>query len=105
MKVLLFLCSESYALDQVSNRLSIFHVMDGLNSAAFPISIPGMALSSLWERDAQDPMIFRYDTVIMLDNQQIASFPSQIDFQGLNRARSVGTMHLCYPRPVALSFS
>src|ERR1700733_9821533 len=92
MRVVTFICSESYSLDQASNRLSVFHIMDGINSATFPVLIRGMSLFAVWERDQYDPTTFQYDIKIMLDTQQLGKLTAQVDFQGHNRARAIGTI-------------
>jgi hypothetical protein len=92
MRVPTFICSESCALDQASSRLSVFHIMDGINSTTFPVIIRGMSLYVLWERDEHDSMIFQYDIKIMLGADQLAKLTAQVDFKGHNRARAIGNI-------------
>lgn len=92
MRVATFVCSESCALDQSSNRVSIFHIMDGINATAFPVTIRGMSLYILWERDEHDPVVFQYSVRIMLGTEQLARLTAQGDFKGHTRARVIGTI-------------
>jgi hypothetical protein len=90
MRVVTFVCSDSFSIDQATNRLSLFHIIDRISAPSFPVVIPGMALCAVWERDQHDPITVEYDMKIMLDAQHLAKMTGQIDFRGHDRARAVG---------------
>jgi hypothetical protein len=90
MRVVTFVCSDSFSIDQATHRLSLFHIIDRISAPSFPVVIPGMALCAVWERDQHDPITVEYDMKIMLDAQLLAKMTGQIDFRGHDRARAVG---------------
>jgi hypothetical protein len=92
MRVATLICSESFSLDQASNRVSIFHIMDGISATVFPVVVRGMSLYVLWEREQHDPATFQYVIKIMLETEQLARLTAQGDFKGHTRARVIGNI-------------
>jgi len=49
----LVLC-ESFAVDQATNRLSIFNIVETTVVAGFPVAIPSLAILTVWMRENGD---------------------------------------------------
>ncbi len=49
-----FLVAESLAVDRFTNRISLFHVIEEIRSASFPIVIPQAVAVSHWIAEAGD---------------------------------------------------
>lgn len=49
-----FLVAEDLAVDQTTNRLSLFNVLDSFQAARFPLLIPKCAAVALWKKEAAD---------------------------------------------------
>jgi hypothetical protein len=108
MRLVLFTCAESAAIDQTTNRLSIFRVMEEIGSPAFPGAWPQMWIIAAGIRDENDPSVYNLTMRITLTGQQqpIVAAPFMIDFQNRSRARALGQIAgLVLPNPGVLRFS
>lgn len=85
--LLFFVPSESCSIDASSNRVSLFHVCEQLNLAAFPGLIPQMSVVTLWERrsDESDDDKFT-QTIVLRDPDGSVLCQTQASFQ-LKRRR------------------
>src|ERR1700689_3033427 len=54
MKAKLFLCCESCSVDVRRNSLSLFHVIEEINSPSFPTIIPRLTLALFLDREASE---------------------------------------------------
>jgi hypothetical protein len=52
--LLLFVPTESLSIDQGSNRLSLFNVLEQINVANFPARLAQICLVTLWQRDRNE---------------------------------------------------
>lgn len=50
----LFAVCESCSIDQASNRLSLFNILEETNSEGLPVRVASMAIVSLWLFDPAD---------------------------------------------------
>lgn len=105
MKTVLLTAAQSGAIDQGSNLLSIFNVLDDFSSATFPIALP-VTVIAIFERDLNEPNDPQINLVIKLDNEDpIFERRLPFNFQGKKRARVFGVLQsLVVPRPGMLSF-
>ena len=49
-----FIVSESISVDQRTNRVSVFNVVDELQVSQFPATIPQVVATSAWNREPSD---------------------------------------------------
>lgn len=52
----LLVVSESISIDQSTNQLSIFGVLEQVNGSGFPLIIPALVLTAVWMPDAGDEL-------------------------------------------------
>jgi hypothetical protein len=55
MRCDLFAIAESAAIDLQTNRLSIFHIWDEVNTTNFPALIPSVAIVAIFTREENEP--------------------------------------------------
>jgi hypothetical protein len=53
-KIIFSACSQLVSVDHYTNTLSLFHIIEQLNSKTFPFLWPQMFISSLWKRENQE---------------------------------------------------
>jgi len=83
MNARFLLCAESIAVDQRRNSLSLFHIIEELNIAAFPIAIPYMAVVAMFDRTLEEPSDPEgVELTIFLGNQEISRGAMRLNFQG-----------------------
>ncbi|MDR3461368.1 MAG: hypothetical protein P4L76_03510 [Beijerinckiaceae bacterium] len=92
MKVHYITCAKSSSVDSKTNQLSLFHVLDEIGAAAFPLHLHSVCVAALFEREAEDAVTQSYALVVKLDGGLLASFTMTIDFSGARRNRSVNTV-------------
>jgi len=95
MKTLLTTCVESFAVDQLTNRLSLFHIFDEINAASFPILVPSMTVVVFWEAEASDLVDgpLNFDIAISLDNDQLGKISGVFEMGGRSRGRHLATLN------------
>ncbi len=49
-----FVVAESVSIDQLTNRVSIFNILERIQAPAFPLTFPKLMAVSLWEEDEID---------------------------------------------------
>lgn len=80
MQLKFLICGESAAVDNRRNSLSIFHMLDEINAAAFPVVVAQMCIAMLFERNANDaPEPNNVSLQISLNDQEL--FRTQIDLR------------------------
>jgi hypothetical protein len=100
MRVLLFAVAESAAIDQGTNRLSLFNLLEEIISPAFTIVFPQLTIATISSREEVEPSLFTLSLRITLGDQQLVESSLSVDFQGRPRARTLGVMSgLMVPRP------
>lgn len=83
------ICAQSFAVDRVTNRLSLFNVLDAIQSQNFPVLIPEFVVVVLLTRELADPAQFDSEATFSLDDQVIARVPGQVGFQESVTSRHV----------------
>lgn len=100
MQTKLFLCALSSALDARKNSISVFHILEEVHAAAYPIVLGGMAVVALLELDEDEPINPEIELRIFLGNQQLFAGPFQTNFQVHRKARAVAEFNgLVIPAP------
>lgn len=105
MQVLFCACAHSCAIDENSKRLSIFNVIEQINSTGFPVAAPPLFFiaSILKERGDKDEI--NLQLVIDLDGEEIAHLPLSASFLGKPRNRTIAEIGgLLVPSPGQLNF-
>ena len=106
VKVHYIACAKSSAVDGQTNQLSLFHVLDEIAGAAFPLTLPSFCVASLFEREPDDGPEQAFVLAITLDEALLASFTMKVDFAKSRRNRSVNTIQgLTIPAAGAVSIS
>ena len=49
-KHLFSICSNLVSIDQFSNNLSIFHILEQISSSKLPFTFPQLFVTTLWQR-------------------------------------------------------
>ena len=105
IKVRLFLCADSAAIDARTGSLSAFHIMEQLSTPSFPVAIPRVAVVAVVTREDSDPSNLQLQLQIFSGNQQLFVGPMAINFVQQVTARTVAEMHgLVVPGPGVLTF-
>lgn len=106
MKVHYIACAQSSSLDTKTNQLSLFHLLDEIGGAAFPLVLSSICVAALFEREAEDASAPSFVLAVTLDGKLIASFTLSADFTKSRRSRAVNTIQgLTLPAPGALAIS
>ena len=92
MKVHYICCAQSSSLDSKTNQLSLFHVLDEIGGAAFPLVLPNLCVASLFEREPEDGPLQSFNLAVALDGTLLASFTMSVDFSKSRRNRTVNTI-------------
>jgi hypothetical protein len=82
MRVLLFACAESAAIDQGTNRVSLFNLLEEIASPVFPVVFPQLTMAAVSSREEMEPSLFTLSLRITLGGQQLVESSLSIDFQG-----------------------
>lgn len=107
MRVVLFACAESAAIDQATNRLSMFHLFEEIFAPVFPTAVPQLTVVTVSSREEGEPSLFTLSLRVTLSGHGhplVQGSPS-VDFQERPRARTLGIMSgLVIPGPGHLRF-
>jgi Family of unknown function (DUF6941) len=100
MKIQFFLVADSAALDARTNRLSLFHLMEEVQAASFPIVIQHLTVATFAERERHDSDKTELKMRWSIDGEELAVLPVPIEFQGKPRARNLSELHgVVMPKP------
>ncbi len=100
MKVHYIACAQSSSLDAKTNQLSLFHLLDEIGAAAFPLVLPSICVAALFEREAEDAPVQSFVLAVTLEGKLVASFSLSADFTRARRTRTVNTVQgLSLPGP------
>jgi hypothetical protein len=101
----LFLCSDSAAIDQRSNTLSVFHISEHLLAAAFPVAIPRLDVIAILTREMGDPDRADMQLIVYRGEQELLSTPWVVHFLQQTTARALLEMNgVVVPAPGDLRF-
>ena len=107
MEARLVVCALSVSIDQRSNSLSLFNIVEDLNVPAFPFAIPYMALAIMLTKTADEPSEPRNVSLhCHLEGEQLFRGVLAPNFQQHLRVRLVVDIQaLVVPRPGLLRVS
>jgi hypothetical protein len=101
----LFLCSDSASIDSRTHTLSVFHIAEGSNAAAFPIALPRITVIAILTREEDDPADVQLQLTATLAGQHLFAGPFPANFAAGLLSRTVVEMQgLVIPGPGDLSF-
>jgi hypothetical protein len=93
MELLFLTCAESASIDQTTNRLSLFNIVEEISAAAFPGMVPSAALVMIAERESHEPDQATLQLSLLLNGQQLYSASLVVHFQQQMRCRVVANMN------------
>jgi hypothetical protein len=91
MNLLLLTCAETSVLDQATNRVSLFNLLEEVITPTFPIGIYSIAVFTLWEREATEPDTHA-DLTVRLNERQLMQAQLGLNFQQATRCRAIITV-------------
>lgn len=89
MRCLLAVCADSAVVDQSSNRLSLFNVIDSLAIEQFPVIFSRITPVFIIERDDGEAEDLEGSLVISMGGNELFRFPINATFAGRPRLRLV----------------
>jgi hypothetical protein len=91
MKVQLALLAQSASVDRFSNRLSVFNLIESLESPSFPIFIPEAVFVSVLRREEGDPTVSDATLSVHAGDSVVGRANVRIDFESSLHNRQVIT--------------
>lgn len=76
------LCGSRVIFDAAENRVSVIDLFEDLIARSFPIFIPRISFAWGLKREDGDPEQTQGHIILRLDNEEIAQFPVNINFEG-----------------------
>ena len=81
MKITLLTCAESVVVDQRTNKVSVFNVIDSINVPLFPFVMQRMTVLSMFSRTPEEPVEPQgFELVIALAGQELLRSGLQMNF-------------------------
>ena len=93
MDVLLFACSQSAVVDSRTNRLSLFNLLEELNTTSFPCTISGLALILVMLRTPEEPDESFVTIQSTQEGRVLSGFTIGLQFQHHLRTRVVADLN------------
>lgn len=93
MEARLVICAQSLSIDQRTNTLSLFNIVEEVSAPSFPLVIPYMSVAVMLLRSAEEPSaptdVF---ITIYLDAERVLHAGIKTDFQQQLRAKVIVEM-------------
>jgi len=106
MKAVYMLCADGVVVDRRTNNVSLFNMMEEINSVGFPLLISKLYAVCLINREANDDDITEAVFEFKLDNQMLLKTNTNINFQHKQKTRAVLEVSgLVIPVPGTLKIS
>lgn len=100
----LFVVSEGTSIDMRSNNVSIFTLLEEVGSPVFPVLVPRMIVTAIFERDAGEADV-TYQLRAAIGDKVLFETPFAAEFQGRPRTRSVMEIGgIAIPGPGVIEF-
>ena len=87
MKVLLFAVSEGASVDQETNLLSIYNIIDEITPVGLPLLIPKAVINLVVQRDETDSEEVKGSIIVKNNENDIHTLSADLHFGGASRAR------------------
>ncbi|MBC8205036.1 hypothetical protein ISS30_09610 [bacterium] len=85
----LLLCAEGVIRDAEINTISIYNIIEELNSPGFPLFLQKMYIFSLLERDPKDPSEIECKIKLINNENQLQEIDIKADFKDKKRHRFI----------------
>ena len=101
-----FLVSESVSVDQGTNRVSLFNILEEVTANKFPVDIPQVVVTSAWNREIGDEDIdYQVKVRISLPGEEEPKdFPMNVKIESKRCRIFHGFEHLRIRQPGELKF-
>ena len=97
--------AEGIIRDAESNSISIFNILEGINSEGFPIFIQRIAFIALWERDPQDVEQPSGTFKLTINDHPLVELGVRVEFADKLSHRNIVYLNgLMVPKPGTLRF-
>lgn len=104
MRVSFFATAQGVVVDQRSNGLSLFNVIEDLGAPAFPFILPPLSLALSVQREGDEPDDVLLEIELKLDDHQLISAKVNGHFQGRPMLRIVSDLQgILVPAPGLLN--
>jgi len=106
MKAPLFAVAESISVDRFTSKLSIFNLIDEINTTSFPLVLPSVTMFAIIEKNTDEPNETKVKTKVVIGDSTVAESVMPLDFQGGQHMRSIQFISgLAILGPAVLKFS
>jgi hypothetical protein len=97
MNLLQVCCSEDYVIDQATNRVSLFNLIEDMPSAVFPFAIYSFCIFSYWERengelDTSAQLTIEIGDTILFQSPLALTFQDQIKCRAVMKIHGLGVL-------------
>lgn len=89
MKVQAAICAQGVAVDQLSNRLSLFNILETIQAQSFPVVLPELVFVVLLRREPEEPSQFDTEVQVLLGDLNIGKLSAQVDFKNSLTSRHI----------------
>jgi len=90
MKASFFLCADTAVIDKSSSQISIFNVLEQINTPTFPVTLPQFSVVATMDREEDEDEIVELKLQWTLNGRKLLEMPVSLDFQGARRNHFVG---------------
>lgn len=105
MKVRLALCAEGSSVDKATNKLSIFNVIDKMNSMTYPLFMPKLCFVFAVDREENENLPTSATLRVLSAESIVSELRVPMSFSPDGSSRSVANLNnLVIPKPGKLSF-
>jgi hypothetical protein len=106
VRSILCLAAEGVVRDAVTDVISIYNIMEQVTGEGFPLLIQKMVFLAVWQREPTEATLWTGDLRIRLDEKELFSHKTSLDFKDKLRNRSIITLGgLVLPGPGKLTFA
>jgi len=106
MKLVFAVLSQSVSLDQMTNRLSLFNLVEGIQAPHFPTVLAEIVFVAIIRREAADENRFNATLTVRIAETTIGLADIAVDFEDKQNTRLIGTFQgLPVLKPGTLEFS
>lgn len=100
------ICARGIVIDSKTNNVSIFNILEQLNSEGFPLIIPEFSVFNFLERTSDDPSEYDLEVVITNNDVELLRGPLKVNFEDKFKNRAVISIGgLAVPNPGILRTS
>jgi len=105
-KLIFSTCSQLVSIDQISNNLSIYHIVEELSSSQFPFQFPRIFVTSLWQRyEDEKNVIFELRIrFINPKNESKKEWKTEWQFERLRHRHILSAVNLPFDIPGIYAF-